>query len=66
VVSYCESGTCSTARSCACTPAQSHEPSASLSNEALPMPDVEEGEEAAPEAPCGPTVHDDSDNNLYA
>jgi hypothetical protein len=66
VVSYCEHGVCSTASPGACTPAPSREPSASPSNKALPMPDVEEEEEAAPESPHNLSVNDDDNNDLYA
>jgi hypothetical protein len=67
VASYREHGVHSTARPRARTPAPSREPSAGPSNQAPPMPDVEEEEEAAPEAPLKPPAADeDEDNNLYA
>jgi hypothetical protein len=66
VVSYCKHGVCSTARPRARTPAPSREPSASPLNEAPPMPDVEEEEQAAPEAPRELPVDNDNNDNLFA
>jgi hypothetical protein len=67
VASYREHGTHLTARPCARTPAPLRKPSAGPSNEAPPMPDVKEEEEAAPEAPREPLDDDDdNDNDLHA
>jgi transposase InsO family protein len=67
VASYREHGVRSTARPHTRTPAPSREPSAGPSNQAPPMPDVEEEEEAAPEAPReSPAADEDDDDDLYA
>jgi hypothetical protein len=69
MVSYREHSVRSTARPRARTPAPSREPSAGPSNEATPMPDVEEEEEAVPQAPReSPAADEDEDDNddLYA
>jgi transposase InsO family protein len=68
VASYCEHGTRSTARPRTRTPVPSCEPSAGPSNEAPPMLDVEEEEEAAPETPREPLAadKDNDDDDLYA
>jgi hypothetical protein len=63
VVSYRETGTRSAARSRARTPACESSPGPS--NEAPPLPDVEEDQEAAPEAASEPPVDDDDDDDLY-
>jgi hypothetical protein len=65
VVSYCEHSVGLIGHPCAHTPAPLRELSAGPSNEAPPMPDVEEQEEAAPEAPCKPPANKDNDDDLY-
>jgi hypothetical protein len=69
VVSYCEHNVRSSARPHARTPAPSREPSAGPSNKATPMPDVEEEEEAAPQAPRESPAADEDEgdsDDLYA
>jgi transposase InsO family protein len=65
VASYRRTATRSSSRGRACAPARSREPSAGPSNRARPIPNEEEEEEAAPEAPCEPPVDEDN-NDLYA
>jgi hypothetical protein len=64
-VSYREHGVRSSTRSREHTLALLHKPSAGPSNGAPPMPDVEEKEEASPEAPREPPANEDNDDDLY-
>jgi hypothetical protein len=66
IVSYCKHSVRLIVCPCARMPAPLREPSASPFNEAPPMPDIEEQEEAAPEAPCKLPANKDNNDNLYA